>query len=65
MPNEADRHAPVAIVGCTPHRNNGLVKHEFEAFHSQLMCSRDEVNGIIIRKRFCDVGAKKITRTSG
>ena len=30
-------HLPIAIVRCRPHRHNRFVKHEFIAFHDQLM----------------------------
>lgn len=61
---KSHRHAPVAVIWRAPHRNDGLVKHELVSVHGQLMCSRDEVNSIIVRKRFCDIGAEEITRTS-
>lgn len=50
--------APVTVIGSTPNCDNCLIKHELESIHGELMCSSNEVDGIVICKGFCDVGTK-------
>jgi hypothetical protein len=36
-----------------------LVKHQFVALHGELVCSSDEVDGIIMRESLGDIRAEK------
>lgn len=53
------RSSPVAIIGSTPNCDNCLIKHELESIHGKLMCSGDEVDGIVVCETFRDVSAKQ------
>ena len=62
--NRELEHLPVAIVRSAPHSDDCLVEHQFVALHCELMCSGNEVNGIVMRKRFSDVCPKKKARST-
>jgi hypothetical protein len=53
------KYLPIAIVGGTPNGYNRLIKHQFVAFHCELVCSSDEVDGIIMREGLGDVRSEK------
>ncbi len=65
MGNWINEHLPVAIVGSTPHSDDRMVEHQFVALHCELMCSSNEVNGIVMRERFGDVRPEKKARSTG
>lgn len=61
---ECQRHGgclPIAIIRRTPDGDNELVKHELVALHRQLVCSRDKVDSVLVRKLLRDVRAKEET----
>ena len=52
-------YAPITVIGSTPHGDDGAVKHEFVAFHGELMGAGDEVNRIVVRERPGNVSAEQ------
>jgi len=60
-----DVAATVTIVWGTPNRHNRLIEHQFVAFHCELVCSRDEVNAIVVHKSLGDVRPEQEARSTG
>jgi len=58
------RDAPVTIIWRTPDGDNCSIEHQFVAFHGQLMCSGNQIYGVIVDELFGDVGAEEISGTS-
>lgn len=55
--------APVTIIGCTPDSDNRSIEHHFVTFHGQLMCSGNQIYGIVVDELFRDIGAKEVSGT--
>lgn len=60
--HQSGDYSPITIVGRTPHGHDGAVKHEFVAFHGELMGARDEVNRIVVRERLGYVSSEQEAR---
>lgn len=60
----ADRNVPVAIIRCTPDSDYCLIKHQFVAFHSELMCAGNEINRVIVGKALRDSGSEEVSRAT-
>ena len=58
------RDAPVTIVWRTPYCDNCSIEHHFVTFHGQLMCSGNQIYGVIMDELFGDVSAEEISGTS-
>lgn len=56
---------PITVIWCTPNCHNGIVKHELEALHRQLVCARDEVYCIVVCEHFGNICTKEETSSSG
>jgi hypothetical protein len=59
-----ERDAPITIIWCAPDGDDRSIKHHFVTFHGQLMCSGNEIYGIIVDELFRDVGAEEVSGTS-
>ena len=57
------KDAPVTVVRCTPDGDNCSIEHHLVAFHGQLMCSGDQIYGIVVNKLLGDVGAEEVSGT--
>jgi len=58
------RDGPVTIIWGTPDGDNCSVEHHFVTLHGQLMCSGNQIYGVIMDELFGDVSAEQIAGTS-
>ena len=61
---EESKDRPVAIIRRTPNGNDRFVKHELVTLHRELVCSCDEVDGIVVCECFGDICSEEETCSS-
>lgn len=51
--------APVAVIWRAPDGDNRLVEHELVALHGELVCTRNEVDRVVVREYLRDIRAEE------
>jgi hypothetical protein len=63
--DESVETVPITIIRRAPYSYNQVVKHEFVPLHSKLVCTRNEVDSVVMCESLCDVATKQIPCPSG
>ena len=51
----------VTVVRGAPNSYNHVVEHQFVALHGKLVSTSNQIDSVVVRKRFGDVSAEKET----
>ena len=64
LQHRGDVATAVAVVRRAPDGDDGLVEHELEALHRELVGAGDKVDGVVVREDLRDVRAEEEAGTS-
>jgi len=64
LQNRSNISTPITVIWGAPDGDYGSIEHQLVTLHGQLMCSSDQVYGVIVDESLRDVGAEEISGTS-